>query len=155
MLVDNAVVVLENVFRYYQMGHAPMKAARLAVGEVWGAVLASTLTTLAVFLPVLFLQGEAGQLFADIALAISAAVGLSLIVSVIVIPTAAARMLKESDRDTGDEKRELIERIFSGFGNGFTNFVISTNDWIQQGWLQTFGGCRSDSRYRLSRWLIC
>ena len=68
MLVDNAVVVLENVFRYYQMGHPPMKAARLAVGEVWGAVLASTLTTLAVFLPVLFLQGEAGQLFADIAL---------------------------------------------------------------------------------------
>ena len=66
-------------------------AAKLAAIEVWGAVLASTLTTLAVFLPIIFLEGEAGQLFVDIALAISAAVGLSLIVSIIVIPTASAR----------------------------------------------------------------
>ena len=139
MLVDNAVVVLENIFRYHQMGHSPMSAAKLAVGEVWGAVLASTLTTLAVFLPVLFLQGEAGQLFADIALAISAAVGLSLIVSVIVIPTAASRMLGEADRDSGDTKQNLIEKSLSGFGNAFTNAVVGVNNWIQQGWLRRIG----------------
>ncbi len=137
MLVDNAVVVLENVFRYFQMGHRPMKAARLAVGEVWGAVLASTLTTLAVFLPILFLQGEAGQLFADIALAISAAVGLSLIVSVIVIPTAASRMLNDNDRDNSNErKRGFVEKSLSGFGTFFTNTVVGTNDWIQRGWMR-------------------
>lgn len=142
MLVDNAVVVLENVYRYFQLGHSPGKAARLAVGEVWGAVLASTLTTLAVFLPVLFLQGEAGQLFADIALAISAAVGLSLIVSVIVIPTAAAKMLKPSDWDADQEpaqnhqikRRGRLERAFQWLGNSFTESIVGVNCWIQTTW---------------------
>ncbi|MFK7766021.1 MAG: efflux RND transporter permease subunit [Mariniblastus sp.] len=136
MLVDNAVVVLENIFRYFQMGHSPAKAARLAVGEVWGAVMASTLTTLAVFLPVLFLQGEAGQLFADIALAISAAVGLSLFVSVIVIPTAAAKMLKEGDRDTGERKKSIVETFFTRIGSGFTELIVGMNSWIQTSWIR-------------------
>ena len=134
MLVDNAVVVLENIFRYYQMGNQPVEAARKAVSEVWGAVLASTLTTLAVFLPVIFLQGEAGQLFADIALAISAAVGLSLIVSVIVIPTASARMLKVFDQ--GPERSPgIVQKKLVAFGQGFTNLVLNINRFIQRGWL--------------------
>ena len=91
MLVDDAIVVLENIFRFSQMGYKPLEASRRAVVEVWGAVLASTLTTLAVFLPVIFLPGEVGQLFGDIALAISAAVGFSLVVSISVIPMASAR----------------------------------------------------------------
>ena len=100
MLVDNAVVVLENCYRHAQMGDDPFAAAVRGAQEVWGAVVASTLTTLAVFLPVLFVQEEAGQLFRDIALAISSAVGLSLLVSITVIPTAAARLLRaESKRD--------------------------------------------------------
>jgi len=94
MLVDNAVVVLENVFRHYQGGEKPFVASVRGAQEVWGAVVASTLTTLAVFLPVLFVEEEAGQLFRDIALAISSAVALSLVVSITVIPTAAARILK-------------------------------------------------------------
>ncbi len=94
MLVDNAVVVLENIYRHYQEGEPPRQAAVRGAQEVWGAVLASTLTTLAVFLPVLFVQEEAGQLFRDIALAISAAVGLSLIVSITLIPTFTARLLR-------------------------------------------------------------
>jgi HAE1 family hydrophobic/amphiphilic exporter-1 len=92
MLVDNAVVVLENIYRRYSLGEAPFTAAVRGTQEVWGAVAASTLTTIAVFLPVVFVQEEAGQLFRDIALAISAAVGLSLVVSMTVIPTAAARL---------------------------------------------------------------
>ncbi len=98
MLVDNAVVVLENVYRHWQSGMSPFAAAERATKEVWGAVVASTLTTLAVFLPVIFMQGEAGQLFRDIALAISSAVGLSLFVSVTVIPTASARILGKRTR---------------------------------------------------------
>ena len=94
MVVDNAIVVLENIFRHYQMGKDPDDAASRGATEVWGAVLASTLTTLAVFVPVLFVEGQAGQLFRDIAIAISCAVGLSMIVSITVIPTAARRILK-------------------------------------------------------------
>ena len=97
MVVDNAIVVLENTFRHLEMGKRPFQAAYDAAREVWGAVLASTLTTLIVFIPILLVQEEAGQLFRDIALAICAAVGLSLIVSITVIPCAAARLLREHD----------------------------------------------------------
>ena len=92
MLVDNAVVVLENIYRRHSLGESPFTAATRGTQEVWGAVLASTLTTVAVFLPVVFVQEEAGQLFRDIALAIAAAVSLSLIVSVTLIPMLTARL---------------------------------------------------------------
>ena len=78
MLVDNAVVVLENIYRHRQRGVPAREAAVVGVQEVAGAVIASTLTTIAVFVPVLFVQETSGQLFRDIALAISCAVGLSL-----------------------------------------------------------------------------
>jgi hydrophobic/amphiphilic exporter-1 (mainly G- bacteria), HAE1 family len=87
MLVDNAIVVLENIDRHRLMGKAPLDASYDGAREVWGAVLASTATTVAVFLPVVFIQQEAGQLFKDIAIAITFAIILSLAVSVSVIPT--------------------------------------------------------------------
>lgn len=119
MVVDNAIVVLENIYRHYQMGRGPREAALKGTQEVWGAVLASTLTTLAVFVPVIFVQGQAGQLFRDIAIAISCAVGLSLIVSITVIPTAACRLLKKTD---GDDRVEggLQARVDSGSGWGLS-----------------------------------
>lgn len=95
MVVDNAIVVLENIFRHLEMGKKPMAAAFAGTREVGGAILASTLTTIAVFVPILLVEEEAGQLFRDIALAICAAVGLSLLVSITVIPTAAGRLLGE------------------------------------------------------------
>jgi len=103
MLVDNAIVVLENIYRRHALGEPPFTAAVRGTQEVWGAVVASTLTTLAVFVPVVFVQEEAGQLFRDIALAISAAVGLSLVVSMTVIPTATARLFgrKENEGEDG------------------------------------------------------
>ena len=91
MVVDNAIVVLENIYRHRSMGKSKTEAALDGAREVWGAVLASTLTTMAVFLPVITIQEEAGQLFKDIAIAIASAVGLSLIVSVLVIPPLASR----------------------------------------------------------------
>jgi len=108
MLVDNAVVVLENIYRHYQMGDPPFQAAVRGAKEVWGAVVASTLTTLAVFIPVLFVEEEAGQLFRDIALAISAAVALSLVVSITVIPTATARILRKrrQEPDENDSRQD-------------------------------------------------
>lgn len=124
MVVDNAIVVLENTDRHLAMGKKRMQAAYDAGREVWGAILASTLTTLAVFLPILFIQEEAGQLFRDIALALCAAVSLSLIVSITVIPTLSARMLRER---TG-RKPTLLERYspahaFGWFARGFAQLI--------------------------------
>ncbi|MGW8223470.1 MAG: efflux RND transporter permease subunit [Syntrophobacteria bacterium] len=93
MVVDAAIVVLENIDRHRGLGETRVEAAYKGTTEVWGAVLASTLTTMAVFIPVVYVQEEAGQLFKDIAIAISCAVALSLIVSITVIPTFSAKIL--------------------------------------------------------------
>jgi HAE1 family hydrophobic/amphiphilic exporter-1 len=86
MLVDNAIVVIENIDRHRKTGKSAYDAALDGTKEVWGAVLASTVTTVAVFLPIVFIHEEAGQLFRDIAIAVVTAVSLSLFVSVSVIP---------------------------------------------------------------------
>ncbi|MCA9000456.1 MAG: efflux RND transporter permease subunit [Planctomycetes bacterium] len=101
MVVDNAIVVIENIFRHMEMGKGTRNAAIDGTKEVAGAVLASTLTTLVVFLPILLIQDSAGQLFRDIALAIMAAVGLSLVVSLTVIPSAATVFLGATGRRVG------------------------------------------------------
>ncbi|MFT7671138.1 MAG: HAE1 family hydrophobic/amphiphilic exporter-1, partial [Planctomycetota bacterium] len=100
MVVDNAIVVLENIYRHLELGKSPRRAALDGAREVFGAVLAATLTTVVVFIPILLIEDEAGQLFRDIALAIVAAVTLSLVVSVTVIPTCAARILKRRKSST-------------------------------------------------------
>ncbi len=140
MLVDNAVVVLENIFRYYRMGYSTVEASRRGVAEVWGAVLASTLTTLAVFLPVIFLEGEVGQLFGDIALAISGAVGLSLIVSIIVIPTAATRILSDAELSEGTvkKKRSQIALFLEAGAGAVANWISGLNVWLQRNWFRRF-----------------
>jgi HAE1 family hydrophobic/amphiphilic exporter-1 len=93
MVVDNSIVVFENIFRHREMGKGRIRAAYEGTTEVWGAVLASTLTTVAVFLPIVFVEEEAGQLFRDIAIAISSAVVLSLLISITGIPTLCALIL--------------------------------------------------------------
>ena len=98
MLIDSAIVVMENIDRHRNMGKSAFKAAYEATREVWGAILASTLTTIAVFLPVVFMQEEAGQLFRDIAIAVTAAVGLSLFVSISVIPMFSRQLFSFRQR---------------------------------------------------------
>ena len=139
MLVDNAVVVLENCYRHSQMGDNPFVATVRGAKEVWGAVVASTLTTLAVFLPVLFIEEEAGQLFRDIALAISSAVGLSLIVSITVIPASAARLLRsrkspaEEDADESPKTSGIRWlRPLDRFGQRFVEVVLGINRFLQR-----------------------
>jgi HAE1 family hydrophobic/amphiphilic exporter-1 len=92
MLVDSAIVVLENIDRHRKMGKSSFNAAYEGTTEVWGAILASTLTTVAVFLPVVFIKEEAGQLFRDIAIAVTCAVTLSLFVSMSVIPMFSEKL---------------------------------------------------------------
>jgi HAE1 family hydrophobic/amphiphilic exporter-1 len=125
MVVDNSIVVLENIYRHMQMGKSRIKAAYDGTVEVWGAVLASTLTTAAVFLPVIFVKEQAGQLFRDIAIAISVSVLLSLIVSITVIPSAAAKILEIAKETKGKSLANLwgFVSIAQGFTDGVTNLV--------------------------------
>lgn len=94
MVLDAAIVVLENIFRQREAGLAGDDASMRGVSQVWGALLASTATTVAIFMPVIFLENEAGQLFSDLAVTISAAVVASLLVAVTVLPTAASNWIK-------------------------------------------------------------
>lgn len=140
MLVDNAVVVLENIHRHRQLGESPLGAAVGGTKEVGGAVLASTLTTVAVFLPVLFVEEVAGQLFRDIALAISCAVGLSLLVSFAVIPTASARLFRDRrNANAGQEPGSAgaepsgVARLLQAMGSRAVVAIVDLNRWIQRG----------------------
>jgi len=94
MVLDAAIVVLENIFRQRESGRHGNEASLRGVTQVWGALLASTATTVAIFMPVVFLEDEAGQLFGDLAITISAAVIASLLVAVTVLPTAASNWVK-------------------------------------------------------------
>ena len=96
MVLDAAIVVLENIFRQREAGRDGNDASERGTVQVWGALLASTATTVAIFMPVVFLEDEAGQLFSDLAITISAAVTASLIVAVTVLPSAAANWIKGS-----------------------------------------------------------
>ncbi|MFT7574696.1 MAG: HAE1 family hydrophobic/amphiphilic exporter-1 [Alphaproteobacteria bacterium] len=93
MVVDAAIVVLENIYRLRQAGVAPKEAAYKGAAQVWGAILVSALTTVVVFIPILVMQLEAGQLFRDIAVAISVSVLVSLVVAMTVIPALSSRLL--------------------------------------------------------------
>ena len=112
MVVDNSIVVLENIDRRIGLGESPARAALRGGGEVWGAIFASTLTTVAVFIPVLTISEEAGQLFRDIAIAIVVSVSLSLMVSIFVIPTACSRWLKPHKKS----KHAMMRNIDALFG---------------------------------------
>lgn len=101
MLVDASIVVLENIDRHRRMGKSPFRASYDGSREVWGAVLASTVTTVAVFLPVLFVKEEAGQLFRDIAIAITFSILISLFVSVSVIPAVTNKLYRLAERRGG------------------------------------------------------
>lgn len=91
MLVDNAIVVLENISRYKEQGMSAIEAAKKGASEVSMAITASTLTTVAVFFPLVFIDGVAGQLFKDQALTVTYALLASLLVALTLIPTMAAR----------------------------------------------------------------
>lgn len=92
MTIDNSIVVLENIERYRRRGLDRIESALQGVREVWPAVLASTMTTVLVFLPILFIVEEAGQLYSDVAIAISGAILASMLVAVTLIPTLCSRV---------------------------------------------------------------
>lgn len=102
MVLDAAIVVLENIVRLRERGTEEEKAASEGTGQVWGALVASTATTVAIFAPIIFLRDVEGQLFADLALTIAIAVTVSLLVAVTILPTAARQYIKSLPQTEGN-----------------------------------------------------
>lgn len=94
MLVDNSIVVLENIFRRQELGDSPIEAAVRGTGEVGMAITASTFTTVAVFIPVVFLQSLTGQIFKELALTVTFSLLASLVVAVTVVPLLASIVIR-------------------------------------------------------------
>ena len=110
MLVDNSIVVLEAIYRYQAQGYSPREAADLGASEVGHAVVASTLTTVCVFAPIVFVEGIAGQLFSDQALTVTFSLVASLVVAIMLIPMLAS--LGQSDGDNTQLKTPKKVREF-------------------------------------------
>jgi HAE1 family hydrophobic/amphiphilic exporter-1 len=127
MVVDAAIVVLENIYRLRQKGESASVSALLGTRQVWGAIMVSVLTTVAVFIPLLLMERTAGQIFRDIAVAISVAVILSLIVSVTVIPALANRLLVHG---VADRKGAYTIPYIDAFGRWFVEFVVRVTAFI-------------------------
>ena len=123
MLVDNSIVVLESIHRYQRMGYAAREAANRGAGEVGQAVVASTMTTICVFAPIVFVEGVAGQLFADQAMTVTFALLASLLVAIMLIP-----MLSSLGGDVEGERAEKA--------TGKVFFLVPAYLWILRGALK-------------------
>lgn len=112
MLVDNSIVVIENIYRLRNEGYTIRKAAVEGAGQVTGAIIASTLTTICVFAPIIFTEGITRQLFVDIALTIAFTLTASLVVALTFVPMMAAGVLK----NTKEIKHNIFEKVQDGYG---------------------------------------
>lgn len=119
MLVDNSIVVIENIYRLRKEGMPLLQASVEGAKSVSGAIFASTLTTVCVFLPIVFTDGIARQLFTDMGLTITFSLLASLLVAVTVVPMLSSKMLKR----TGDKSNHLIERIKEQYGKALSHVL--------------------------------
>lgn len=126
LVVDNAVVVLENIFRFREDGHSGKKAAVLGAQEVATPVVVSTLTTLVVLLPVLFVPGIAGFLFQDLALTVSFALVMSTLAALSIIPLLSSQFFAREDKmkqtapSKGNRVVRKLERFFNELESRYT-----------------------------------
>lgn len=110
MLVDNSIVVIENIYRLTREGKSRREAAIYGAKEVTGAIIASTLTTVAVFLPIVFVEGLVAEVFLSMAYTIAFSLGASLLVSLTLVPAMASKMLKT--KEVKEKKQSFIKRIY-------------------------------------------
>lgn len=132
MLVDNSIVVLESIFRHREMGEDPATAAVRGTGEVLLAITASTLTTLAVFLPVVFVGGLAGELFRELALTVSMALASSLAVSATFVPLLASLRRGSSTGERPGSRVGWFLRLREAYGQGL-RWSLHHRGWIMAG----------------------
>ncbi|MDR0305047.1 MAG: efflux RND transporter permease subunit [Chitinispirillales bacterium] len=121
ILVTNAIVVLENIMRHRNMGKDPHHAALAGTDEIFVAVLASTLTNLAVFIPIASTTGMTGSIFKELGLTIVFATVASLILSFTLVPIMAAFMLKP--KEEGKEHAHAIDKFISGLDKKYENML--------------------------------
>lgn len=115
-LVDDNIVALENIYRYRQNGYSKVEAAIKGVSEVGMAISASTLTTVAVFLPIVFVEGLTATLFRDLALTVTISLLASLLVSLTLVPTLSAKIMNAEGIPEG---RKGLKGLFDRMGQGF------------------------------------
>jgi len=145
MLVDNSIVVLENIYRHLREARTLLEAAEMGTTQVTTAIIASTLTTIAVFFPVLFVPGIAGVLFNDMALTICFSLFCSLLVALTLIPLLASRWLEVSPLSRALSRRiseaidKLLERIHHWYSGRLT-WCIFHRKKTMFGILILFGG---------------
>jgi HAE1 family hydrophobic/amphiphilic exporter-1 len=139
MLVDNAIVVLESIDRYLKKNHSQAEAADRGTTEVGKAVIASTLTTVCVFVPIIFVEGIAGQLFNDQALAVTFSLLASLIVALTLIPMLSSRQLSVGRSEAGHEDsstapegkvKNIVNTVFVYLPALFLNLIYSVVHFI-------------------------
>lgn len=109
MLVDNSVVVIENIYRLRGLGYSPIQASLNGAKQVAGAIASSTLTTICVFLPIVFVEGITRQLFVDMALTIAYSLLASLIVALTLVPAMGQRMLRKIKPQKNPENSRIIK----------------------------------------------
>ncbi len=132
MTLDNSIVALENIARHVAMGKSRFDAALEGIQEVWPAILASTLTTVMVFLPVIFLEVEAGQLYSDIAVAISASIIMSMLIATTLIPAASSRLLNVREVGSGSSVFSRVLHRTTDFGERCANRLLRATTWLLQ-----------------------
>lgn len=123
MLVDNSIVVLENIFSHARQGKPIKEAAADGAGEVAMAVTASTLTTVGVFVPLMFVSGTTGDIFKDLSLTICFALAASLVVSLTFVPMACSKLLKPeqfivNDEGSQSKKKRHFTKLLDAWGRG-------------------------------------
>ncbi|MDR0882628.1 MAG: efflux RND transporter permease subunit [Candidatus Adiutrix sp.] len=133
MLVDNAIVVLENIFRLRGEGLGPEEAAAAGADEVGGAIVASTLTTLAVFLPMIFLEGMAGIMFRPFSWTITFALVSSLAVALTLAPMLAGRILGDRARPVLDPRGRPLKYGQPRYGRRYFKLVeLTYTAWLRR-----------------------
>ncbi|QDP02403.1 efflux RND transporter permease subunit [Thalassotalea sp. PS06] len=130
MTLDNAIVALENITRHVAMGKRRRDAAIDGIREVWPAILASTLTTVMVFLPIVFLEQEAGQLYGDIAIAIAASIIMSMLVAITLIPVASQRILNVREMVEHKGKLDKALHVTTNWGESMAKRILGFSRWI-------------------------
>lgn len=129
MLVDNSIVVLENIYRIQESGESPIKSAINGTSEVSSAIIASTLTTLAVFVPLIFLKGMAGIMFKQLSYVVSFALLCSLVVALTLVPMLSSKVLRVTNIDD-TEKKSLSKRLFRMSSQFFINLENRYKDLL-------------------------
>jgi multidrug efflux pump len=117
LVVDDAIVVLENVTRWIEQGTPPLQAARRGMDEIAFAVIAATVATIAVFLPLAFLEDKTGRLFREFGITVAAAVAISGFVALTLSPMLCARILRSAQEERG--LRAALGRLVDGLSDGY------------------------------------